>query len=263
MEIDGEKDSLKPKNEYNPLTDQYWWTPFGFFRRLRHGRLMQLLVNNTTVTVADVDSIVNIYALVDALVLTIPIAAITATKYSDWDNYQDLVESCTSYPDGWSYTKEYDPSSYYNIQFQIVADCALCTIYCTLLCLMLTVVYYLSRPAEDNVNAHSSLVDGNTKKMLPHLPAAKRASTRSEEKESEANDSFRLWWRRGRIMLLFILVSTIAATISLMFVVNIYYQTFFSFSDEFCSGTPARNRKFKFGYIFLLVVLLICFYIVV
>ena len=54
LETDGEKD----KNEYNPLRDQYWWTPFGFCRRLRHGRLMQLLVNNTTVTVADVDSIV-------------------------------------------------------------------------------------------------------------------------------------------------------------------------------------------------------------
>lgn len=114
LKTDGEK----YKNEYNHLRDQYWWTPFGFYRRLRHGRLMQLLVNNsTTATVADVDSIVNIFALVDALVLTIPIAAITATKYSDWDNFQDLVESCTSNPDG-THSKEYDPSSYYNIRFK-------------------------------------------------------------------------------------------------------------------------------------------------
>lgn len=127
---------------------------------------------------------------------------------------------------------------------------------------MLTVVYYLSRPAEDRVDDHSSLVDGSTKKMLPHLPA-KRVSIRSEEKESEANDSFRLWWRRGRIMLLVILVSTVAAAIALVYVVNVYYQTFFSFSDQFCSGTPARSAKFTFGWMFLVAVLLICFYIVV
>ena len=66
-------DSEKPSSsiiplEYDSLTDPYWYTPCGFIRRLRYGRLVQLLVDNTIVTVGDVDSIVNIFALVDALV---------------------------------------------------------------------------------------------------------------------------------------------------------------------------------------------------
>lgn len=59
--------------EYDSLTDPYWYTPYGFVRRLRYGRLVQLLVDNTTVTVGDVDSIVNIFALVDALVRMTPL----------------------------------------------------------------------------------------------------------------------------------------------------------------------------------------------
>ena len=78
-------------------------------------------------------------------------------------------------------------------------------------------MYYLSRPGE--VNIYSK------KKKLPHLPAVKRSSSSQSEEssESEVNANFRLWWKRGRIILLCILLSTIAAAIALMLVVNVYY----------------------------------------
>ena len=46
------------------------------------------------VTVSYIDSVVNIFALVNALYLTVPVAAITATKYSDWNDYQYAANSC-------------------------------------------------------------------------------------------------------------------------------------------------------------------------
>lgn len=121
---------------------------------------------------------------------------------------------------------------------------------------MLTVVYYLSRPPE------LSSKDISARKKLPHLPAG-RVATSSELSEADINANFRIWWKRGRIILLCILVATIAAVVSLMFVVNVYYQIFFTFSDQLCDGTESRVAKFEFGYGFLIAIFLICFYIVI
>jgi len=121
---------------------------------------------------------------------------------------------------------------------------------------MLTVIYYLSRPSELNTK------DISAKKKLPHIFARRIGST-DELIEAEINANFRIWWKRGRTILLCILLATIAAVISLMFVVNVYYATFFSFSDEFCNGTKIRVTKFTFGWMFMLAVFLLCFYIVI
>ena len=188
--------------------------------------------------------------------MTIPVAAITATKYSDWDAFQKLVNSCTSYPNGYDADEVYEPSTYYNQKYVVLANCALCCIYTSILSLMLTVVYYLSRPPE------LSSKDISARKKLPHLPAG-RVATSNELSEADINANFRIWWKRGRILLVCILVATIAAVVSLMFVVNVYYQTFFSFSDQLCDGTESRTAKFTFGYWFLLAIFLICFYIVI
>ena len=65
-------------SEYDVTKDKFWWTPLGLGRRWFYR--LWLLISDHYVTVSYIDSVVNIFALVNALYLTVPVAAITATK---------------------------------------------------------------------------------------------------------------------------------------------------------------------------------------
>jgi len=241
--------------DYDPYEDVSWWTICGFKNRLRYGRFYNIFLSSSEVTVIDIDAIVNIFALVDALILTIPIGLLAATKYSDWNAFEELVYTCVNTnPNGSSY----DPEGYYRWNYVTISDNCMCSIYSSLLCLSLSVVYYLSRPSEEKLND-----DGDLKRR--NLLSISKSSSSHYDKEGDAliNKKFRSWWKRGKILLLILFTGTTSAVISLVCAVNLYYEIFFTSSNDFCNATLSRVKKYSAGFYLDLVILIICLYIVI
>lgn len=242
--------SSESKN-YDPYDDKYWWTPMGFYRRLKGSRLVAMFSSNDSeVTVKDIDAIINVFALVNALVLTMPISMITTTKYSDWDHLQILVNSCSKYPS--ELGVRYSASGYYNFVYYSVCNNAMCSIYCTFVGLVLTVLYYLGRPSEQKIDEDAYMKRKSLTMSSPYDTIG----------EDLINSNFRKWWRRGKALVVIILVTTTIAIITLICAVNVYYQIFFSSTSDFCNAAPQRVKNFWFAFLFLFFLFAIAVYII-
>ena len=54
------------------------------------------------------------------------------------------------------------------------------------------------------------------------------------QKDALANKNFRKWWKRGRHLMSILFAGTAIAGISLLCSINIFYQIFFSSTNNFC-----------------------------
>lgn len=246
-----ERIDLRKGEEYDPYNDNRWWTLCGFYRRLKSGRFRQLFVSSKELTVVDVDAIVNVFALVNALILTIPVTLMSSASYSNWDVFEELAYSCQYIPD--NQPGKYEPAEYIQFAFKSTANNIICSIYSTIVCLILTVIYYASRPSEQVLKKEHCY-----KKMPPN-----DEDPYDFEKAHLANYNFCRWWKRGRHLMTILFAGTGIAGISLLCSVNIFYQVFFTSSDNFCSGTRTRVFAYSFGYYLVLFVIAITFYIVI
>lgn len=243
-------------NEYNPYDDKFWWTPMGFWRRLKNGRLVAIFKSSSSeATVKDIDAIVNVFALLNALVLAMPISLITSLKYSDWDDFKSIAQSCTNSPANiFSSEDPYNASEYYNFEYRALADNSMCSIYCTFIGLILTVLYYVGRPSEQKIDEDA---------YMQHRKSVVISSPYDTIGEVLINSNFRNWWARGKYLIMIILTSTTVAIISLICAANVYYQVFFSSSSDFCTVTPQRVKNYWFAFFTLFFLILFAFYIIV
>lgn len=251
-----DNDSSTNQSKYDPYEDPYWWTICGFYNRLRYGRLYNIFFSSDKVVVVDIDSIVNIFALVDALIVAIPIGLIGSTKYADWDGFEKLAYSCNGYFQNGSK----GPYGYYHINTVLVYNNCMCTIYSAILCLGLTVIYYVSRPSEERI-----IDDYNNDLRRRTLMSVSKSGPYDREGEALINKTFRSWWKRGRIILLILFAGTTTAVISLVCLVNVYYEIFFTSSNAFCNsyGRTEKVKEYFGGFYTIAIIFGICFYVVI
>ena len=168
-----------------------------------------------------------------------------------------LADTCSSIPSYSASSKPYDPNIYIKFVYTSTANNIICSIYSTFVCLILSVIYYMCRPSEQKLKdaietvKRKSLIRSSTFDVYDH------------ESEALANMNFRKWWKRGRYILVAIFTGTISAAFSLISAINVYYQIFFSATDTFCSYTRVRVSNYSFGYVCILILCVVMFYICV
>lgn len=84
---------------------------------------------------AEADSIINSFALVNALILTIPFGAITGLNVDYWDSLYESLKDCE-----WNGT--------FQGVFNGYNDCNFAVAYTTMTTLLLCIMYYILRPKE-------------------------------------------------------------------------------------------------------------------
>ena len=221
------------KSLYYDISEQknfYWWTPLGFYQRLKQSHLFQILKVDGPLSVDDVDSTVKIFALVNALVLSVPYSMLTTGLAGQWDWLETALLSCDSAPDGGSST----PEEYFSFMYDFLCTLLMCNIYFPVATLSMTMLYFLLRPMK--------------------IPTG-----------VGVNDSrdFKLWWKRGRFRFGLLFLGTMTSVILLIFSTNVYYQNFFTPTDRLCTHTAKRVSLFGAGWQLMVALLLSILYFMI
>lgn len=142
--------------------DWYFWTPLGFYRRYRHGRFYhQLGLGLDTkdsgarlINAGDMDAVLNVLALVNALILTLPMNILTGLDGDSWNTFKGTVSQCNP-TDAWNYrlagtTPGYylTPQDHYEGEYKRFCLIIMSIIYVPITMLILILLYFLVRPAQ-------------------------------------------------------------------------------------------------------------------
>lgn len=212
-----------------------WWTPFGFWRRFRNGRVWkQFQIGEGQNDATDTDSIVNTLALVNALLLSLPVSIFASLQYGALDTFRQTALSCN----GTLAAEKNEPLQYYNRQTDLLGKDLFLAIYLPVFSLLCVVFYYFCRPApvKESVNVKLQLVQ---------------------------REDFSKWWGRGRFLVVLLLLTTFTSVFSFGFVMNLYYQNFFYAPVDFCSLLMSRQYFLNTSVLLLSVILFCVLYVIV
>jgi hypothetical protein len=191
--------------------------------------------------VDSIDNIVNLFSLVCALVYAIPFSLITGLNHDAMDSLQAVTRTCVNFTEykgsshnlHFSSTREAD--DFFKGQMTALGSFNLVAVYFPLTGIALGMWYYLLRP---DVKRDK---DGN-------IPA-------------QNYKTFKVWWSKGRFLVLTIALCMSSAVIADLFVINMYYANFVSSTSSFCETINVKAFYFTIAWITTLIVVVGAFFV--
>lgn len=185
----------------------------GFLSRFRGGSFGNLFSQFPEVaseTAAHADTVVNLFTLGGTLLLTCPYALMGSLQTDSWLALKGNLASCAANP--WTGATPWGTAEASDFvageMYPSVANSLLAAIYCSLFTILASVVYFLTRP-------NGTL--GPTSQAL-----------------------FRVWWARGRVLLVVICVGMVCSLVSVLVFSNTFCTNFVAPRDVFCSEYKQR-----------------------
>ena len=162
------------------------------------------------------DTMVNLFTLAATLLLTCPYALMGSLQTDSWTALKSNLATCASNP--WTGATPWDAAEVNryiaDVIYPSVANSLLAAIYFSLFTIVVSCVYYMTRP-----NGSKDATD-SSKKM------------------------FATWWQRGRALLFCICCGMTASLVAVLTFSNVYYTNFVTPSELFCS--QYRQRWFNY-----------------
>lgn len=175
----------------DPSSSGYsWFSCRGFLERAKSSRIGALIFydpNTKSVSVDEVDLLVNTIVLVNALILTIPFGILTSLTAESMDEFYGLLSQCMeaqykSKAGTVIYISSLnDLDSFLQLQYNWMTKSLLVSIYVPLISIILSVFYYFFRPSKDE-----------------------------GEQKDDMNKKFSIWFVRGRFLVLKILIGLVS-----------------------------------------------------
>jgi len=206
-----------------------WWTPNGFLRRLK---VRFALVPSLSKT----DATFNTFALVNALILTIPFALLANINTTNFDSVDSWFENCNGSHILPVYTVGQSLDSSSKIKDYLISSLStylILTIYGTLTSLIMVVLYYLLRPDADSIPLKKHEMDQFTEAEL----ADKR------------QESFVLWWKHGRVLEWILFLASFCGLVAVLFLFNVYFSFYVTLSSDYCNTVNTRSLQVTIAWI--------------
>lgn len=189
--------------------------PHGIISRFQNGQLGNFFAANHShveSAATHADTIVNLFTLASTLLLTCPYAVMGSLQTSAWVDLRDNLAKCTSNP--WTGAT---PWAAADVDFYVethiypnVASSMLVSIYTSFFTIMCSIIFYMTRPNAD------------------------------KSSDAASKDAFKAWWRRGRVLLIFICIGMLASLVSVCTFSNVIYTNFIGPPNLFCANYRQR-----------------------
>jgi hypothetical protein len=270
--------------DHHPQTHLGIVNPRKFYSRFKRSKLFTIFFYtdkgymNSDIGSDDIDNMVNLFTLVNTLILTIPFGLMGTLQSGAWDAYEQQVFNCTDpmyqkNPDAMYFQSRSDARGKWtnfdlsiNSQYSLTATAIVYSVFVPLTCMILAVLYYIIRPAspkeESGKIVYYIVQQGNFSRysegdVIPNSTdyltdiEATFAKQEKRAKEDEISE-FRLWWFRGRFLVLLMMIGMIGSVVAMIYLCNSYFIVFMSSSDLFCTWVLWRSRTVTIGWATLL-----------
>ena len=184
-----------------------------------------------------IDTIMNLFTLVCALVFTIPFSMLQNLDIEAMDRLSAVVLTCVNStqtqiedPFGVNFKTNEEADEFVKRKVGLMSSAALLAVYFPLIGIALGMWYYLLRPGVKRDNACE-------------------VSVKHYEK-------FKLWWSRGRFLVLTVASCMCLGIVADLFLSNMYYANFVTSSKMYC-----KFNAFTSAWITTLIVVVVAFFI--